>query len=771
MSRPSFPLGSAISAVAAVLAALVAAGVAALRLGSRQRPHLAALLATSPLHGLSTAAAHTRLIAARKGGEEQRRGGMAWTDVLGCCVGALRGAAQGMEVPADMRLIYTAALLLDEAPIHGMLHAPALKSHLPPSASAVDPRLCANVALRGCAVEQGWGVGVVYAVGGDTEEGGMVGMLEVKRDEGQGDWVPCAETSHTPLPPTTPNHPYHSQQHPNTHDTTTTTTTTTTEDDIAGTHVWPSPHSPLPSALLPSRVSTLSLRLARLLGLSGTALAVTAMGLRRAGVVVRAGGLRAVEAVALCRSALFHAPLLLPRASALGDSAMEGREVRGDGRGGRGGVEGGGGVDGAVWGGRGGANGADGVEVAAVLLADGVCLTAACASGVCVREEEGAGGKEVMGSGEEENGSGDEDRRGREEEMVAAAWAVLCGVGAAESRMAHWQHAVRQALAGEQDATHASAARDGGGEVGMLGGMGREGDERPGQGEGSVVGRVGGGEGGGGEERCSSGGAGESARGEREGVREDGGGGGEEGGEEGREVGGEVQLAWWLARCDGEGRAWMGASDDVDRAVLAALVNGMWCDGMVGGEEREGSAVVTRGEGEDVLSMCTHVLVECCATTCGSTGGNAGGSTCGSTGGSASGTICTSEAGVIGRADADGAAAKGGGGGEERVRGEMHGTGATLLGGLLDGCHVAWMDDSRRSHLVRQVQEMQQAGGWWALGRVSLASAAALRCCSPLLPLSPPFPSPPFSTFLPLALALLSSSHFAALHASHSHLV
>ncbi|CAI7908694.1 unnamed protein product [Closterium sp. NIES-54] len=45
MSRPAFPLGSAISAVAAGLAALAAAGVAALQLRSQQRPHLAASLA------------------------------------------------------------------------------------------------------------------------------------------------------------------------------------------------------------------------------------------------------------------------------------------------------------------------------------------------------------------------------------------------------------------------------------------------------------------------------------------------------------------------------------------------------------------------------------------------------------------------------------------------------------------------------------------------------------------------------------------------------
>ncbi|CAI7761565.1 unnamed protein product [Closterium sp. NIES-53] len=1234
MSRPAFPLGSAISAVAAGLAALAAAGVAALQLRSQQRPHLAASLAavaaallflalpavareerfikhenpcfcfhvpptspplpfprllSAPRPSPSRAAWHwLRAKLARRATPHGSGAGSPhsadpsatarapsalprplrdppWQLPVHALCGPARTAARrllsvasgGPQVPPqvdrappapgishppqspDMRLIYTAALLLDEAPIHGMLHAPALKSHLPPSASAVDPRLCANVALRGCAVEEGWGLGVVYAVGGDTvlgallgerageetdgkkgkkgkggervgekrrgrrdeweevmgedsdgddddgdeEQGGMVGMLEVKRDEGQGDWVPCAGMSHTPLPQTIPNHPYHSQPHPTTHDN---TTTTTTQDDIPGTHVWPSPYSPLPSALLPSRVSTLALRLARLLGFSGVALAVvaallfslrqrpwqdclllllsllllslpdslpllpavhlaeTAMGLRRAGVVVRAGGERAVEAVALCRFALFHAPLL-PHAPALGVSAVGAREVWGDGRGGGGAVEGGGGGDVGVWGGRGGANGADGVEVAAVLLPDGACLTAAaCASGVCVRGEEGGAGKEVVKSGEEEKGAGDGNERGSavvgqrggEEERgessshnaplpspspspvpvlspsplplplqspspsplplplqspspsplplplhspspsplplslhspspsplplplqspsplplplqspspspsplplplhspspsplplplqspspsplplplhspspsplplplhspsplplplqspspspsplpvplqspapsvppsspapplppaaapqvaslraVAAAWAVLCGVGAAESRMAHWQHAVRHALAGEQEATQASFSRDRGGEVGALEGIERRGDEPPGQGEGSKVWRIEGGAEGGGEERCgSSGGAGGSAAGEGEGVREGGRGGGEDGGEEGGEEGGAVQLAWWLAQCDGEGCAWMGASDDVDRAVLAALVKGMWGDGRreaaqhhqhqqqqlqqqqqqqqqksssglhpvspslssfinsllsakrsgsllihplhpshhpsnlpshhhaptspphaslthlasslspssplgtssphshpvltaqitltgtVGGEEREGSAVVTRGEGEDVLSMCTHVLVDCCASTCGSMGSSAGGTY--------GGTFCTSEAGVVGRAEADGAATKGGNGGLERGRGEVQGAGAALLGGLLDGCHVAWMDDSRRSHLVRQVQEMQQAGM-----RV-IAWAQDLPHAPPSL--HPPTPSPAHHT-------------------------
>lgn len=87
----------------------------------------------------------------------------------------------GDRVPADLRLVETAALRIDESSLTGE-SAPALKEAaavLPPETELGD-RL--NMAFAGTLVTAGKGRGVVVATGGTTELGRIAGLAEEARE-------------------------------------------------------------------------------------------------------------------------------------------------------------------------------------------------------------------------------------------------------------------------------------------------------------------------------------------------------------------------------------------------------------------------------------------------------------------------------------------------------------------------------------------------------------------------------------------------------------
>lgn len=88
--------------------------------------------------------------------------------------------AQGDRVPADMRLIFTADLEVDESPLTGESLPVAKNVTALPTGTALGDR--AAMAFSGTLVVQGFGDGIVTATGRDTEFGRIAALLGTQRE-------------------------------------------------------------------------------------------------------------------------------------------------------------------------------------------------------------------------------------------------------------------------------------------------------------------------------------------------------------------------------------------------------------------------------------------------------------------------------------------------------------------------------------------------------------------------------------------------------------